>query len=119
MLRLATDADVHGDITRGLQRRLPAIDLVRVQDILPEGTLDPDVLTWVASEDRVLITNDRSTMIGFAWDRVSSGEPMPGMVITSNEQSIGATVDDLALIAECVSEEEMRQRAVVYLPLRV
>ena len=32
MLRLASDADVHGDILRGLQRRLPEIDLVRVQD---------------------------------------------------------------------------------------
>lgn len=27
MLRLASDADVHGDVLRGLRRRLPAIDL--------------------------------------------------------------------------------------------
>ncbi len=32
MLRLASDADVHGDILNGLHRRLPEIDLVRVQD---------------------------------------------------------------------------------------
>ncbi len=38
MLRLASDADVHGDILRGLRRRRPEIDLVRVQDVLPEGT---------------------------------------------------------------------------------
>lgn len=30
MLRLASDADVHGDILRGLRRRCPEIDLVRV-----------------------------------------------------------------------------------------
>ena len=44
MLRLASDADVHGDIIRGLRRRLPDIDLVRAQDALPEGTPDPEVL---------------------------------------------------------------------------
>jgi hypothetical protein len=60
MLRLASDADVHGDIVRGLRRRLPEIDLVRAQDALPEGTPDPDVLDWVARENRVLITNDRN-----------------------------------------------------------
>ena len=36
MLRLASDADVHGEIIRGLRRRSPSIDLVRVQDALPE-----------------------------------------------------------------------------------
>ena len=66
MLRLASDADVHGEIIRGLRRRLPEIDLVRAQDALPEGTPDPEVLAWAAAENRVLITNDRNTMVGFA-----------------------------------------------------
>ena len=51
MLRLASDADVHGDILHGLHRRLPEIDLVRVQDALPEGTLDPEILAWAAAEN--------------------------------------------------------------------
>lgn len=38
MLRLASDADVHGEILRELRRRLPEIDLMRVQEVLPEGT---------------------------------------------------------------------------------
>jgi hypothetical protein len=49
MLRLASDADVHGDIVRGLRRRAPEVDLVRVQDVLPEGTPDPAVLAWAAA----------------------------------------------------------------------
>jgi hypothetical protein len=58
MLRFASDADVDGAIIRGLRhRRFPEIDLVRAQDVLPEGAPDPDVLAWVAAEDRVLITN--------------------------------------------------------------
>jgi hypothetical protein len=66
MLQLASDADVHGEIIRGLRRRAPDIDLVRVQDELAEGTPDPDVLAWAAAEGRVLISNDRNTMIAEA-----------------------------------------------------
>jgi hypothetical protein len=72
MLRLASDADVHGAILRGLRRRLPGIDLVRIQDALPEGTPDSAVLAWAAAENRVLITNDRNTMVGFAYQRVAA-----------------------------------------------
>ena len=44
MLRLASDADVHGEIIRGLRRRRPEIDLERTQDALLEGTPDVGVL---------------------------------------------------------------------------
>jgi hypothetical protein len=70
MLRLASDADVHGDIIRGLHRRQPELDLLRAQEVLPNGTRDPDVLAWAAEENRVLITNDRRTMLGSAYLRV-------------------------------------------------
>ena len=118
MLRLASDADVHGDILHGLHRRLPEIDLVRVQDALPEGTLDSAVLAWAAAENRVLITNDRNTMIGFAKKRMAAGEPMPGLIATTNEQSVGSAIDDILLVAEYMPEEEIRGQVVVYLPFR-
>ncbi len=119
MLRLASDADVRGEIVRGLRRRSPGIDLVRVQDALPEGTADPAVLAWAASENRVLITNDRHTMVGFALQRVEAGEPMPGLIATTNEQSVGSAIDDILLIAGYMPEDEIRGQAVVYLPSRV
>ena len=118
MLRLASDADVHGDIIRGLRRRLPGIDLVRAQDALPEGTLDPDVLAWAAAENRVLLTNDRNTMVGFAYQRVAAGDLVPGLIATTNEQSIGEAIDDILLVAEYMPEEEMRDQVVVFLPFR-
>jgi predicted nuclease of predicted toxin-antitoxin system len=118
MLRLASDADVHGDLIRGLRRRLPEIDLERVQDALPEGAPDSEVLAWAAAENRVLITNDRDTMIGFAYRRVAAEEPVPGLIVTTNEQSIGEAIEDLLLIAEYISEEEVRDQVVVFLPFR-
>lgn len=118
MLRLASDADVHGDIIRGLRRRLPEIDLIRVQDVLPEATPDPTVLSWAAAQNRVLITNDRNTMVGFAFQRVAAGEPVPGVIVTTNEQSIGLAINDILLIAEFMSEDEIRDQVVVFLPFR-
>ena len=105
MLRLASDADVHGEIIRGLRRRLPEIDLVRTQ-----------VLSWAAAENRVLITNDRNTMVGFAYQRVTAGEPVSGIIATTSEQSIGSAIDDILLIAEYMPEEEMKDQVVVFLP---
>ena len=118
MLRLASDADVHGAIIRGLRRRLPAIDLVRAQDNLPPGSPDDEVLSWAAAENRVVITNDRNTMIGLAYRRAAAGKPASGLIATANEQSIGAAIDDILLLAECMSEKEIRNQIVVFLPFR-
>jgi hypothetical protein len=118
MLRLASDADVHGDIIRGLRRRMPSIDLVRAQDALPERTSDREVLDWAASENRVLITNDRNTMVGLAIERVTSREPMHGLIATTTQQSIGSAIDDILLIAECMSEHEVKNLVVFLLSYR-
>ena len=48
MLRLATDENFHGDIVRGLLRRRPDLDLVRVHDTDRSGADDPTVLAWAA-----------------------------------------------------------------------
>jgi hypothetical protein len=117
MLPLASDADVNGDIIRGLRRRQPAIDLVRAQDALPERATDPAVLAWAASENCVLITNDRNTMVGMARERAAHGERMPGLIVTTNQQSIGAAIDIL-LIAECMSVEEIQTQVILWLPLK-
>src|SRR5437868_5461938 len=83
-------------------------DLVRAQDALSEGTPDHKILAWAPAENRVLITNDRNTMVGFAYRRVAAGEPLPGLIATTNQQSIGSAIDDILLIAEYVPEEEVR-----------
>src|SRR3954466_5934865 len=118
MLRLASDADVHGDIIRGLRRRRPEIDLIRAQDALPVGTPDPEVLAWAETQNRILITNDRNTMVGYAYRRVAAGEQVPGLIVTTNWQSIGAAIDDILLLADCMSEVEVKDQVAVSLPLR-
>jgi predicted nuclease of predicted toxin-antitoxin system len=116
VLRLASDVDVHVEIVRGLRRRIPEIDLIRVQDALPEDTPDSDILVWAATENRVLITNDRNTMVGFAYRRAARGESVPDVIVTTNEQSIGAAIDDIVLISDLMQEEEIKDQVVVFLP---
>lgn len=118
MLRLATDADVHGDIVRGLRRRCPTLDLVRVQDALPPSAPDVDVLAWATAEGRVLVTNDRTTMTAAAWEQSRSGQSLPGVIVTTNAQAIGQAIDDIELIAEALSAAKVARQLVIFLPLR-
>jgi predicted nuclease of predicted toxin-antitoxin system len=81
MLPLAADENVDGRVVRGLLLRLPELDLLRVQDAGLSGAEDPRILAWAASEGRVLLTHDVSTMTAFAAERLQSGEAMPSVVI--------------------------------------
>ena len=44
MLRLAADEDFNGRIVRGVLRRLPEADLLRIQEVGLSGAADQDVL---------------------------------------------------------------------------
>ena len=75
MLRLAADENLNNDIIRGLLRRLPELDIIRVQDTPLNGADDPTVLAWAADEGRVLVTHDVSTITRYAYKRVAAGLP--------------------------------------------
>jgi len=116
MLRLAADENFNGDIVRGLLRRNPRVDSVRVQDVGLSGANDPTVLEWAAAENRVVVTHDVSTLAGHAIARVTAGQPMPGVFAVPSLTAIGRTIDDLLLLAECSSEGEWHGK-VQFLPL--
>jgi predicted nuclease of predicted toxin-antitoxin system len=117
MLRLASDADVHGDVVRGLRRHAPALDLVRAHEVGLRTAEDPSILAWAAQEGRVLLTQDRNTMVGYAYERVTAGQPMPGVIVLTERQAIGDAIQDILLLAECYTADEIKDR-VVFLPYR-
>jgi len=116
MLRLAADENFNGDIVRGLLRRNPKLDIVRVQDVGLSGADDPSVLQWAADQGRIVITHDISTLAKHAFDRIAAGQPMPGVFEVKSVAPIGQTIDDLTLLAECSQEGEWEGQ-VRYLPL--
>lgn len=117
MLRLAADENFNNNIVRGLLRRRPDLDIVRVQDVGLSGADDPTVLEWAAQEGRVLLTHDVMTITRYAYERVQAGKPMPGVFEVSRRVPVGLAIEDILLIAECRLEGEWEGQ-VRYLPLR-
>lgn len=117
MLRLAADENFNYDILRGVLRRNPEVDIASIQDVGLSGADDPTVLEWAAREDRVLLTHDVATMTRYAYERVQSDKPMPGVFEVGRNVPIGLAIEEILLIAEYSLEGEWEGQ-VRYLPLR-
>jgi len=117
MLPLAADENFNNDILRGLFRRQPGLDVVRVQDAGLTGASDAAVLEWAAREGRMLLTQDVSTLTRWAYERTRAGLPMPGVFQVSRDLPLGVAIEDILLLAEC-SEPGEWEGEVRYLPLR-
>ncbi len=116
-MRLLADENFHGAIVRGLLRRRPDLDLVRVADIGLGEADDPTILTWAAAEGRLVLTHDAATLIGYAYDRIATGLTMPGIIEVRQDLPIGLVIDDLLLIIDASREGEWEGQ-VLYFPLR-
>lgn len=116
MLRFLADEDLNNRILRGLLRRHPALDIVRVQDTILSGAADSDVLEWARQNGRVLLTHDVSTMTNFAFARMRSGKTIAGIIEISQSLPIGRAVEDILLFALTCTPDELENR-IVYLPL--
>jgi hypothetical protein len=117
MLRFAADENFNNDIVRGLLRRKPDLDIVRIQDVALSGVHDATVLEWCAKEGRILLTHDVTTITRFAYDRVRTGKAMSGVFEVGRGLAIGLVIEDLLLLAERSLEREWEGQ-LRYLPLR-
>lgn len=116
MTRLAADHNFDARIVAGLLARKPDLDIVSLGDVGLAAAPDPAVLQWAASEARVLLTHDRATVPGFAYERVGRGEPMSGVIAVSEQYAIGRAIDDILLLLECTFDDEWPNR-VYFVPL--
>jgi len=116
MLRLLADENFNGSIIRGLLRRKPEVDVVRVQDVGLSGADDRMVLAWAAHEGRVLLTHDQHTVPKYAYERMVAGLPMAGVFVADTYLPVQQAIEDLLLLVEC-SEEHEWEGQVHYLPL--
>ena len=117
MLRFAADENFNNDIVRGLLRRQPKLDIVRIQTIGLSGADDPTVLEWAAQQGRILLTHDVNTLTRYAYERIKKGKSLPGVFEISRSISTATAIEDILLIAEC-SEKDEWESQIRYLPLR-
>ena len=80
------------------------------------GSPDAVILSWAASDERILLTHDRDTMPNFVYVRVCAGEPMPGVFLVSNRMPKGQAVEELFWAVHCLPAEECKDQ-IKYFPL--
>jgi len=114
--RLLADENFNGRILRALQRQIPDLDVVRVQDTFLYGTDDQTLLQFAADENRIVLTHDVETLVGYAWERVRSGMPMPGVIVALTNQPIGQIIGDLEILLLASQPEELKAQ-IRFLPL--
>lgn len=117
MIRFLTDENFDNDIMRGVLRRNPSVDILRVQDVGLIGEDDQTILEWAATENRILLTHDVRTVTNFAYQRVAGGLPMPGVFEVNKEIPLKTAIEEILIIAECSLENEWEGQ-VRYLPLK-
>jgi hypothetical protein len=115
-LRFLTDEDFDGRILNGLVRRLPSLDITRVQDVGLDGEPDPHILEWADSHGRILLTHDVTTMPRYASQRLRAGLGTAGICVIRQSLPIGRAIDEIVLVSECTREEEWENQ-VRFLPL--
>jgi hypothetical protein len=116
MLKLATDADVPKSLIRAVCENIPELDLVRVQQVGLRQSGDAEILEWAAANDRVLVTFDRSTMIARAYERVTCGLPMPGLICPDRHMRRQEFAEQIEMIVRCCGPSELAGQ-VYFLPI--
>jgi hypothetical protein len=116
MLRLLIDHDLDQDILRGLLQRVADLDAVTAHEVGLSEAPDPELLSWAAKENRLIVTHDRRTMPGHAADLMTAGEIIAGVIVVSRHLPIRQVLDELEVIVSC-SEADEWQNIVRRLPL--
>jgi hypothetical protein len=116
VLKLAADENFNNAILRGVLRRLPEVDVVRLQDVGLSGVDDREVLAWAAVEQRIVLSHDVTTLSKFAIERLDSGRQMAGLFLVGYSAPIGVVIEDIVLLATCSQDGEWEGQ-VVFLPL--
>ena len=102
------DENFNNDIVRGLLRRKPDLDIVRLQDVGLSGADDPTVLEWAAWEGRVLLTHDVTTMTRYAHGRIQAGKAMHGILEVSRKVPIMVAIEEDFIIILAVAHQHRR-----------
>lgn len=117
MIKVAADENLNNNLLRGMLRRNPEIDRVRPQDVGLSGADDPTIREWCAEQERILLTNDVSTITKFTYQRIAAGQAMPGVLEIGRGGALATAIEDLLLIAACSEPRDWDGR-IHYLPLR-
>ena len=107
---------LNGAIIRGIRRRQLGVDLIRMQEVGLRTQSDEKLLDWAAADGRMVISNDRGTLIGLANARTAAGLPMPGIFVLRTAVMLGQVVDGIILLALASDPDDWTDR-ITFIPL--
>lgn len=116
MLRLLIDQDLDHVILRGLLLRVPNLDVITAHQVGLSKASDPEVLSWAAEQERIIVTHDRRTMPYHAASRIARAEKVAGIVVVSRQLPISQVINDLEIIVSCSDMIEW-ENVIKHLPL--
>jgi len=99
----------------GLPGREPALDFLTATEAGLQGQGDPDVLEFAASQGRILVSHDTSTMPVHFFDRLRSGWQSPGVFLVRQRASVGQVVEAILSVWSASAPEEWAGQ-IHYLP---
>ena len=111
MLRFLVDEGLEFALTAGV-RRDPDIDIVQAQEAGLTGMPDDVLLEWAAQENRIFLTRDARSAIGFAYERVQAGLPMPGVFVVPTPFDAGWVAEQISRHTYTSREDEWRYRVI-------
>lgn len=117
MIRFLTDENFNRYVLAGIRRRLPDLDIVRVQDVGLRTARDSVVLESGALESRIVLSHDVRTMETEALAGLNADKPMPGLFLIDQSFPIGLAIEEIVVIAECSDMSEWNNQ-IRRLPLR-
>lgn len=113
-VRFQADADLHVPIIKGLRRREPAIDFMIANEAKLAGLDDFAVLALAATNGRVLVSHDVSTMPE-AFSRFIQEQTSPGVILVSQELPYRDAIEGLMRVWSSTEAEDW-QNVLSFLP---
>lgn len=107
-IRFLIDENLSPEVRESLLRFNPAIDVLRVGDpgAPPLGTLDPDILQYLESSQRILVTNNRNSMPEHLIAHWEAGGHIWGLFWVRPSATLGRFVEELFMIWEASEAQE-------------
>ena len=99
-MRLLLDENFDRRILDALRKRIPQLEIMRVQDVGLTSARDERIVDWIIENDFVLLTRDARTMIDHILARIDQGEQARIILVRQTCPS-GQAVEEILTLVEC------------------
>jgi predicted nuclease of predicted toxin-antitoxin system len=114
--RFLADNDFNENVLKGVLRREPAVEILRLREVGLDQASDDAVLAYAAAERWIVLSHDVNTMSAAGYARIAAGQPMAGLLLVRQHARLLPTIVELLMIWTASEAEEWAGR-VVFFPI--